>query len=92
MNCYKCGKEIDEFKTGKLPFRATCPFCHTWLHCCKNCKNYCPGKPNDCLVPGTEYIADREANNFCEDFSLLGQPPAVPPKDPKDAFKKLFGD
>jgi|GEM_PF-5808468 len=46
-------------------------------------KNYCPGKPNDRLVPGTEYIADREANNFCEDFSALGKRTRRPPKIPK---------
>lgn len=47
--------------------------------------------PNDCLVPGTEFIRDREAANFCEEFQLLGK---APPKKPdiKEIQKKLFKD
>lgn len=75
----------------KLPFRAACEECLAWLHCCKNCKNYQPGLPNDCKVPGTEYIADREAVNFCEEFELLGK---APPKkgQAEDAARRLFGN
>ncbi|MBX7065766.1 MAG: hypothetical protein K1X28_00905 [Parachlamydiales bacterium] len=52
----------------KIGFRDTCPSCGIDLHTCTGCRYYSPGKPNDCLVPGTEYIRDREAPNFCEDF------------------------
>jgi hypothetical protein len=89
MKCWKCGFETADPPLGKLSFRALCDQCSAWLHCCKNCKNYKPGLPNDCMVPGTEYIPDREACNFCEDFQLLG----IGPKqfsDPKKASKKLF--
>jgi hypothetical protein len=89
MNCWKCGAVLEE--SGKLSFRAQCDKCQSWLHCCKNCKNYQPGLPNDCKVPGTDYIADREKFNFCEEFQLLGAPPAKQP-DAKDVFKRLFGD
>lgn len=41
------------------------------------------------MVPGTEYIADREACNYCEEFQLLAIGPKVFP-DPKNAAKKLF--
>lgn len=90
MKCWKCGAEL-EGEGDKISFRATCSKCHTSLHCCKNCKNYRPGLPNDCAVPGTDYIADREANNFCEEFQLLGKAPP-PKKDPKEIEKRLFGD
>lgn len=90
MKCWKCGIDLPNPPEGKLPFRATCDKCISWLHCCKNCRNYKPGLPNDCAVPGTEYIADREASNFCEEFQLLGAPPAKT-KDPKDVARKLFG-
>ncbi len=71
MLCWKCGVELATER--KLSFRAVCEACGTSLHCCKNCQNYTPGKPNDCSIPGTDFISDREANNFCEEFQLLGQ-------------------
>jgi len=43
------------------------------------------------MVPGTEYIADREACNFCEEFELLGRGPDKT-GDLGKAAKKLFGD
>ena len=72
----------------KIGFRAACPHCSSDQHVCKNCRYYSPGKPNDCLVPGTEPIRDREASNLCEEFK-----PLIPAKAPpvSDAAKKLFG-
>lgn len=91
MFCWTCGAKLEEPSSGKLPFRATCDKCGAWLHCCRNCKNYKPGLPNDCKIPGTEYIADRSACNFCEEFSLLGNPPTKK-SDAGDVSRRLFGD
>lgn len=91
MFCWKCGTQLPEPPGGKLPFRATCDKCSAWLHCCKNCKNYKPGLPNDCAVPGTEFVPDREGCNFCEEFKLLGKAPSKG-GDIGKASKKLFGD
>lgn len=88
--CWHCGKPLGELPKP-LSFRALCPHCDAYLHCCKNCIHYQPGSPNDCRVPGTEPVRDREASNFCEEFALLGKPP--PPKvDPNDVIKRLFSD
>lgn len=89
MNCWVCGESLP-LPDRKISFRAVCDRCGAALHCCKNCKNYAPGRPNDCAIPGTEYVPDREANNFCEEFSLLGKPPASPPTDKKKKFDDLF--
>ena len=89
MNCWKCGALLYNVDR-KISFRAICDHCGSSLHCCKNCKHYAPGRPNDCAVPGTEYIPDREANNFCEEFDLLGKPPTPPPRNSKKAFDDLF--
>ena len=91
MKCWKCGETLENPPGGKLAFRAVCDKCTSWLHCCKNCKNYYPGLPNDCKVPGTEHIADREACNFCEEFELLGGGP-VKTADSNDVSRRLFGD
>lgn len=70
MNCWNC-KAILLNAERKLSFRAICDTCDAALHCCKNCKYFAPGRPNDCAVPGTDYISDRTANNFCDEFSQL---------------------
>lgn len=90
-NCWKCGKELPLFEWGKVSFRATCEHCGSDLHVCKNCIHYQPGKPNDCLIPLTEYVADREKNNLCDSFKLLGKKgPSGPSID--DVSKRLFGE
>lgn len=73
MKCWKCNTDLPDPPLGKLSFRALCDHCLAWLHSCKNCKNYQPGLPNNCRIPGTEFISDRESSNFCEEFDLLGQ-------------------
>ncbi len=92
MHCWKCRKQIGE-TPAKIGFRAVCPHCDADLHTCKNCRYYSPGKPNDCLVPGTEFIRDREAANFCEDFKIKLDALASPNNDTlKNKFKSLFKD
>lgn len=74
----------------KLLFRAVCPHCDIDLHVCVNCRFYAPGKPNDCSVPGTDFIRDRQAANFCEEFRVKGD--QDPPNSNKDKFNSLFKD
>ena len=90
MICYKCKFKIDLTGT-KLKFRDTCDNCGVDLHVCRNCKYYLVGKPNDCIVPNTEYIADREKFNFCEDFVPI-EKEKEKPLDKTDISKKLFGE
>jgi hypothetical protein len=93
ISCWKCRKLVSEVN-NKISFRAQCPHCGVDLHTCTNCRYYSPGKPNDCLIPGTEWIKDREAMNFCEDFSA--KLPSLTKDDSqvkgKDFFKSLFKD
>lgn len=88
--CWKCGKPLEELPRS-LPFREDCPHCGHDLHCCVNCKFYSLGKPNNCLVPGTEFVANRERFNFCEEFSLKGEK-RTEGANLSDVAKKLFGD
>ncbi|MFT4552815.1 MAG: hypothetical protein ACI9S8_001446 [Chlamydiales bacterium] len=90
MICWKCQKTLEDFE-GRVPFRSSCDYCASCLHVCVNCKHYKPGLPNDCTVPDTPMVSDREKYNFCEDFSLKT---AIFEKkdDISDAARKLFGD
>lgn len=92
LKCWYCGAELEELPDKKITFRASCDKCGSWLHCCKNCKNYKPGLPNDCAIPGTDFIADREKNNFCEEFQVLIPKNSKNSPNLKDIEKRLFGD
>ena len=73
----------------KIGFRAVCIHCDVDLHVCKNCRYYSPGKPNDCIVPGTESIQDRERSNLCEEF----KPKTVlEDQTTRKTFEKNFND
>lgn len=85
--CWHCGKALTDLP-NRISFRETCPYCQAYLHCCKNCVNYAPGQPNDCRIPGTDPISDREAANFCEEFVFLGQ--YKPPSKDQNRFQDLF--
>ncbi len=69
MFCWKCGTSLN-VSEKKLPFRSMCDHCGSWQHVCVNCQHYYSGMPNDCSIPDTEFVADREKANFCEEFSL----------------------
>lgn len=93
MKCWSCQKECGDPFAGKISFRATCDSCGAALHCCRNCKFHKPRLPNECAVPNTEFIADRSAPNFCEEFQLRDHTQEVVKKvDPTQAFRKLFRD
>lgn len=91
MFCWKCQAQFEFPVLSKISFRAICENCGAWLHVCKQCCHYAPGKPNQCNVPGTDYIADREMANYCEEFS-----PSLHKKESaasKDVIaKQLFGE
>lgn len=90
MKCWKCGKLVSE-EPVKIAFRAECPHCGIDLHVCAGCRYYAPGKPNECAVPGTEFIRDREAANFCEEFKVK-MDSSLPPQRTQDKkkFNSLF--
>lgn len=93
MNCWFCGAPLHLDPNAKISFRALCEQCGMGLHCCKNCKNYRPGLPNDCAIPGIDYVPDREKNNFCEEFSILGKKiTSKSSENSKKRFEDLFND
>ena len=64
--CHSCGTAIAD----AVGFRATCPQCQAYLHCCLNCRLYSPSSHNHCLSPTTEYVGDVAGANFCEEFEF----------------------
>jgi len=91
MYCAKCGllQEDDPFR--KISFRSECSKCSASLHSCVNCKYHQVGLANDCKIPGTERIVDREAGNFCEEFAPSNNKPAeIKKTEGKKNFEDLF--
>ena len=87
MFCWKCGAELD--LPTKLSFRAECDKCGVPLHTCKQCIHWEPGKPNECNVPDTDYIRDREARNLCEEFEAKKEKTS-PRANSNNKFDDLF--
>ena len=90
MNCWKCGVLLKTKNLEKMPFRERCEACDIPLHCCKNCAYYKINYPNNCLIPHTEFIRDREAQNFCEDFKCLIQSTQKKIPNIQDIENRLF--
>ena len=88
ISCWKCDAEVDVPST--VPFRATCESCGAYLHCCVACVNYQPGLRNDCRIPETDPISDREGFNFCEWFK--GGREQEKRESAEDVAKRLFGE
>lgn len=91
MQCWKCFRQLTA-PLGKVGFRAECPHCGSPLHTCVGCRFYAVGKPNDCAVPGTEFVRDREAANFCDEFGPRSEPIAPVSEEAKNRARRLLGE
>ncbi|RMF61862.1 MAG: hypothetical protein D6743_12975 [Calditrichaeota bacterium] len=70
MSCYACGTKLS---FSQKPRREeTCPNCHAYVHCCRNCRFYDPGAHNQCREPQAEWVKDKEMANFCAFFEFRG--------------------
>lgn len=90
MKCWKCNKPLENIPE-KVPFRASCDHCGSWLHACINCKFHHPGMANDCAIPDTEHVADNEMCNFCEEYEYTKHSQSTSATT-SEAAKILFGD
>lgn len=86
--CWNC-QHIAE---GPIHFKTVCEKCLAYLHCCMGCQYYSIGKPNHCLVPGTDPVRERDQGNYCDEFKVKekGDRPKGPSLD--DVSKRLFGE
>lgn len=92
--CHVCGTPWESPKR-QPGVKETCPTCSAYLHCCLNCKHHLPGAHNECYIPNTEFIADRRAANFCDEFEFADAEMKRTDETKKEAAKAaldtLFG-
>ena len=91
LNCWKCHKTISA-EPLKIGFRTYCHHCDMDQHVCLNCRHHAPGKHNECNVPGTEWVKDREVRNYCEDFEAKPNQTGSESNTPKKGLNSLFKD
>ena len=92
--CHKCGHEwTAEAKTPGV--KETCEQCVAYLHCCRNCRFFDPAKHNQCHIGTTDWVADKEGANFCDEFEFKDSNVVVREDAPADkariALDSLFG-
>lgn len=93
--CHRCHTEW-ESTTQRPGFKETCEKCGVYLHCCLNCGFYDPTKHNQCAVGTTEFVADKEKFNLCDDFRFAdATEQAVDDagrKSARESLDALFGE
>ncbi len=61
--CWHCGAGLTRLDFGR---ESRCPKCDKATHCCRNCRHYAPGRPNECTEPQVERVIDKDRPNFCD--------------------------
>ncbi|HYN76633.1 MAG TPA: hypothetical protein VES73_02430 [Lamprocystis sp. (in: g-proteobacteria)] len=92
-HCWNCGQGLTRLDLGR---ECGCPGCHQPTHCCRNCRHYAPGRPNECMEPLVERVVEKQRANFCEFLEPNPKPTAggsgTPDADAlRLAAESLFG-
>lgn len=91
-HCWNCGQGLTRLDLGR---ESPCPGCGKPTHCCRNCRHYAPGRPNECMEPLVERVVDKIRSNFCEFLEPNPKPVAGAATPDADALRKaaesLFG-
>ena len=90
--CAVCGAVLP-IATASLE---QCPNCRAAIHACRQCTHFDPGRRFECAQPILERLADKNARNDCDGFSLRvtvernASPDSTRPGDIRRGFDNLF--
>lgn len=87
--CWSCKWALTKADYGR---EVTCPGCGKSTRCCRNCRQFAPGRPNDCLEPMAERILDKAKANFCEHFEPAENPLSSGETADRDALRQAADD
>ncbi|NEV60726.1 hypothetical protein [Thiorhodococcus minor] len=91
-HCWSCGQALCIPDYGR---ETNCIGCGRPTRCCRNCRHFAPGRPQECMEPMVERVLDKTAANFCELFEpsspTADQAPGVSaPEALRQAAEDLF--
>ena len=93
--CHHCERELQV--AARIPRTDGCPYCHSDLKCCLNCRLHDRGANNQCREPQAEWVTDKDKANFCEFFEFRERSPlaslgdaGADPARARVAFDSLF--
>ena len=67
--CHRCGTEwVSEKRQPGV--KEYCANCSAYLHCCRNCRFHDTTRHNECKIPNTDWVGDRNSANFCGEFEF----------------------
>ena len=90
--CGACGAVLP-IATASLE---QCPNCRAAIHACRQCTHFDTGRRFECTQPILERLADKNARNDCDAFSLRvtverdASPDSTRPGDIRRGFDNLF--
>ncbi|MFN3238815.1 MAG: hypothetical protein ACE37D_17370 [Pseudomonadales bacterium] len=85
--CWNCGSDVSD-EPMPLSRQASCQKCGEFLHCCKLCTQFAPGRSGDCDNELADPPTDKTSANFCEYF-IPNTHLKVSGSKPSDAEAKL---
>ena len=88
-NCWHCGATLEERDYAR---ESACPACGRQTHVCRNCRYHDPARPNACVEPVADPVADKTRANFCGYFEGRCQDAAADGDDEalRQAAEELF--
>jgi len=93
--CHRCGAPWDGGGKKQPGVKDICDNCSAYLHCCLNCRYYDPSAHNECYIPTTDWVGDKEACNFCDEFEFAvrvdDKTNSNAGDDARSALDSLFG-
>jgi len=93
--CHRCKTPWHEEKRQPA-YKDCCEKCSAYLHCCLNCRYHDPSAHNQCYIPTTDWVGDRAAANFCDEFEFKDAETQVKAaakgEQARNTLDTLFGD
>ena len=69
-----------------------CEECSAYLHCCLNCRFHDPSVHNECAIPTTDWVGDKEGANFCDEFVFIDVGDASSAEDGSSQARRALED
>jgi len=88
-HCWHCGADLTAADYGR---ETSCLTCGKPTRCCRNCRFYQRGRPNDCIEPIAEPVADKQRANFCELFDPAPTPAGDAARPDADGLRQAAED